>query len=75
MAGEAIQLMRVLRVKPTLDECFGAKVYLELGASFKPLKDFKLVMKQFGVIITKCNLKMKVAITSSVVLQLARSYV
>ena len=30
--------MRVLRVKPTLDECFAAKVYLDLGPSFTPLK-------------------------------------
>lgn len=38
MAGEAIQLMRILRIKPTLDECFASKVYLDLGSSFTPLK-------------------------------------
>jgi hypothetical protein len=39
MAGEAIQLMRVWRLKDVLIECFSAKVFLDLGKEFKPLKD------------------------------------
>jgi hypothetical protein len=38
MGGEAIQLMRVWRVKATLDECVNSKVFADLGSAFAPLK-------------------------------------
>jgi hypothetical protein len=56
MAGEAIQLMRVLPVKPTLDECFGAKVYLDLGPSFKPLKDMMKLDSYWDLHFAVCQL-------------------
>jgi len=56
MAGEAIQLMRVWRLKDVLMECFSAKVFLDLGKEFEPLKDVMMESKYWDLHYSVCQL-------------------
>ncbi|KAL7503401.1 hypothetical protein ACHAXN_001196, partial [Cyclotella atomus] len=38
MGGECIQLLRIYRIKETLDECINSKIFADLGSNFSPLK-------------------------------------
>ena len=38
MGGECIQLLRIYRIKQTLDECINSKIFADLGSNFSPLK-------------------------------------
>jgi hypothetical protein len=38
MGGECIQLLRIYRIKQTLDECINSKIFADLGSNFTPLK-------------------------------------
>lgn len=56
MAGEAIQLMRVWRLKDVLIECFSAKVFLDLGKEFEPLKKVMTESKYWDLHYSVCQL-------------------
>jgi hypothetical protein len=62
MAGEAIQLMRVWRLKDVLIECFSAKVFLDLGKDFEPLK--KVMMESKYQVLGSALLSLPVALST-----------
>ena len=58
MGGQCIALLRVLRLKEPLDECFASKVFLDLGNRFTPLRDVVKVEEFWDLLYAVCQLLM-----------------